>query len=576
MTPTRSGPASLLFVLSTSLAASDPAAFQLQRQAAENARTHRHYPGPAKNIILFLGDGMGITTVTAARILQGQLQGKLGEEHILSFEEFEHTAFSKTYNVNQQTPDSAGTMSAIMTGHKTNAYVINYDSHIELGNHQTAAEFGGPSKKLPILTERFERLGKSTGIVTTNTLVHATQAACYAHSPNRYWVDDNHKVFEDNSSGDKRYHAALLAGVKDIASQLIEFPFGDGIDVALGGGWRSFHPLPDSKVAEPISTSESGRAGDASNDSTPPLFEGRRLDGRNLPAEWVNHPGRSFVSNRTELEQVDPKQTKQLLGIFAQEHLAYTVDRIAAGEKNTEPPLPEMALKALQILRNNPKGFFLMVESGRIDHGHHGANAHRALHETVLLADTVEVILDELSPKERAETLVIVTADHSHTFTLAGYPTRGNPIFGKVVKNDDTGNPKAKPAEDLLGLPFTTLSYANGGGYPGPMIHKEELTFSHGYQRFNVSDDGPKSKSDDWKYVNIAHIHRPDLSLVDTTHPDYIQEAAIPLESETHGAEDVPIYATGPGAFLFRGTREQNYIYHAMDLALRLPGEAED
>ena len=538
------------------LRAAEPSDFAVQQAAAQAALHQPHYGKKAKNVILFLGDGMGMTTITGARILAGQQKGKLGEEHQLSFETFDHTALSKTYTINQQTPDSAGTMTAIMTGHKTNAYVINYDQNVELGNHETTAEFGGKSQRLPILTEELERQGISTGIVTTTTLVHATPAACYAHSPNRFWVDDNYEVFKKDENDD-RLEPAIKAGFQDIARQLIEFPFGDGIDVALGGGARSFLPLPEEKVQ-------------ADESSSGPIV-GRRLDGRDLTKEWTQKPGNAFVSNKDELENIDPSKTKQLLGLFTTKHMSYAVDRLAEGEKSTEPSLPEMALKALEILRTNPKGFFLMVESGRIDHGHHGSNAHRALNETVMLSDTVQAVLDALSPQERAETLIIVTADHSHTFTLAGYPTRGNPIFGKVVNNDKSGHPKKQLEKDLLGLPFTTLGYANGGGYAGPMIHKDDLSFRHGYQEFSVEDDGPTSKNSKWKYVNIPHLHRSDLTHVDTEHKNYVQESAVPLGSETHGAEDVPIYATGPGSQLFRGTREQNYIYHVMRLALDLP-----
>ena len=544
----------------------EPSDYSVQNAAAQAALQRPAYSGPAKNIILFLGDGMGMTTVTGGRILAGQQLGKPGEEHQLSFEKFEQTALSKTYTINQQTPDSAGTMTAIMTGHKTNAYVINYDQNVELGNHTTIAEYGGPSKPLPILTEELERQGKSTGVVTTTTLVHATPAACYAHSPNRFWVDDNYEIFAKDENDD-RFKPAITAGFKDIARQLIEFPIGDGIDVALGGGWRSFLPLPSKGEAD-SSTAENH------NEIAINAFVGRRLDGRDLTKEWAAKPGKAFVRNRSELQDIDPNSTKQLLGLFAPKHLSYAVDRRAAGEANTEPSLPEMAVKALEILKKNPKGFFLMVESGRIDHGHHGSNAHRALNETILLSDTVQAVLDALTPEERSETLIIVTADHSHTFTLAGYPTRGNPILGKVIKNDNTGHAKSAPEEDLLGLPFTTLGYANGGGYPGPMINKSDYSISHGHQTFSVKDDGPRTKNENWKYIDVAHKHRPDLHQVDTEHKNYAQESAVPLESETHGAEDVPIYATGPGAFLFRGTREQNYIYHAMKLALNLPAGA--
>src|SRR5690606_29742052 len=79
---------------------------------------------PARNVILFVGDGMGVSTLTAIRIHAGQLQGKPGEEHMLPWDEFPHLALVKTYNINQQVPDSAGTATAMLTGMKTRAGVI--------------------------------------------------------------------------------------------------------------------------------------------------------------------------------------------------------------------------------------------------------------------------------------------------------------------------------------------------------------------------------------------------------------------------------------------------------------------
>ena len=90
-------------------------------------------PTRAKNVILFVGDGMGVSTVTAARILAGQLEGGDGEENLLSFETFPQLALSKTYNTNQQTPDSAGTMTAMILGVKTLAGVLSVDGSVRRG-----------------------------------------------------------------------------------------------------------------------------------------------------------------------------------------------------------------------------------------------------------------------------------------------------------------------------------------------------------------------------------------------------------------------------------------------------------
>merc|ERR1719259_983902 len=89
-----------------------------------------------------------------------------------------------------------------------------------------------------------------------------------------------------------------------------------------------------------------------------------------------------------------------------------------------------MTEKAIQILRKNEKGYFLLVEGGRIDHAHHNSNAYRALHETVEFDNAIAKARQMTSS---SDTLIIVTADHGHTFTFAGYPERGNPIFGLAL-----------------------------------------------------------------------------------------------------------------------------------------------
>jgi alkaline phosphatase len=218
-----------------------------------------------------------------------------------------------------------------------------------------------------------------------------------------------------------------------------------------------------------------------------------------------------------------------------------------------EPSLSEMTVKALEVLQKNEKGFFLMVEGGRIDHAHHGGNAYRALTETIEFAKAVHVALEKT---KRAETLIIVTADHSHTFTIAGYPKRGNPILGKVVTPDRT-----EFARDALGLPYTTLGYANGPGYTGESREADQdKTRPEGPKLF------PHFLS---KYLGIT-VGRPDLTAVNTTAPNYLQESTVPMGSETHAGEDVAIYAGGPLAHLFHGVQEQNVIAHVIMEALQL------
>jgi alkaline phosphatase len=490
--------------------------FTAGQRAVQEAKRLTKNNAPAKNVILFVGDGMGISTLTAARILAGQLRGESGEENQLSFEKFPYLALSKTYSVNQQTSDSAPTMTAIVTGVKTNDRLISVDQFIKLGEPD-----GKLVKKhsLKTVLEMAEERGLSTGVVSTARLTHATPAACYAHTSDRDWEGD-----KDLPTG---------ATVPDIARQLVEFPFGNGLEVALGGGRENF--LPSSQT----DPEESGK-------------KGSRKDGRDLTQEWVSkYPNAAFVWNSQQFAAINPLTTNHLLGLFERSHMEFEYDR--SQDSGGEPSLSEMTAKAIDILRPNQKGFFLMVEGGRIDHAHHAGNAFRALSETIELAKAVEVAVQKTNSKE---SLIIVTADHSHVFTIAGYPKRGNPILGKVMEPDKTDF-----ARDLLGLPYTTLSYANGAGYTGESREKSrQETLPPGAKSFPHQPD---------RYSGITS-GRPDLTTVDTTAPSYLQEATVPFASETHGGEDVAIFASGPQAHLFHGMQEQNVIAHVIMTALGL------
>ena len=127
-----------------------------------------------------------------------------------------------------------------------------------------------------------------------------------------------------------------------------------------------------------------------------------------------------------------------------------------------------------------------------------------------------------LSLVDLDETLIVTTADHSHTLTMSGYPQRGNPILGTVA----FGEPQV--ARD--GKAYTTLGYANG---PGAVAGE-----------------------------------RADPAAQDTAAPDYRQQATVPLSGETHAGEDVAVRASGPGADLFRGTMEQQTVFYVIKRAL--------
>ena len=441
----------------------------------------------AKNVIFFLGDGMGISTVTAARIYAGQTAGATGEEYSLAFEEFPHLALIKTYNTDAQVPDSAGTITALTTGEKTRIGVLGINGTVARDDCAAALQ-----NTLPTLAELAEQAGMGTGVVSTARITHATPAGAYAHTPNRNW----------ESSATTPDDAQAL-GCQDIASQLVAMPFGDGIDVILGGGRREFMPTEMS-------------------DPEYPNKQGARDDGRNLIDEWLAaDSNRRYAWNGDTIAQwlaAPEPLSGQLMGLFEPSHMQYEADR--ARDPGKEPSLRDMTALAVKQLSAKKEGYFLLVEAWLIDHPLHFSTAFRALGDTAALSEAAQWAVDNV---DLSETLILVTADHSHTMTISGYPRRGNPILGTVEMEP------GKPMLDATGKPYTTLSYANGPGY---------------------------------------RKQRPDLSDVDTQARNFQQLGTVPMQAETHAGEDVAAFATGANATAVRGVMEQNRLFNVMYDAL--------
>ncbi|XP_005996827.1 alkaline phosphatase, tissue-nonspecific isozyme [Latimeria chalumnae] len=459
----------------------DPNYWRQQAQGTlRNALNHQHNTNVAKNVVLFLGDGMGLATVTAARILKGQMKNKLGEETLLTMETFPHVALSKTYNIDLQVPDSAGAATAFLCGVKANSGTVGVSA--AAFNGICTSQFGN---EVTSILKWAKDTGKSVGVVTTTRVQHASPAAAYAHSVNRRWYTDSNVPA-----------AAKKEGCRDIAYQLV---FNTDIDVIMGGGrkYMTAKGTPDPEYPLDFRS------------------RGTREDGLDLVTEWQrNKTGKvaHYVWNKQDFDAVNANTTDYLLALFEPSDMKYEQDR----NPEKDPSIVEMTEKAIQILQRNPKGFFLFVEGGRIDQGHHAGKASQALHEAVMLDNAIQKAI-ELTSEE--DTLTVVTADHSHAFIFGGQPLRGNPILGK----------SSLFATDFM--PYTTLLYGNGPG-------------------FKISND-----------------KRPDIQKVNTASKDYLQQAAVPLDSETHGGEDVAIFARGPMAHLFHGVQEQNYIAHVMAYA---------
>ena len=406
----------------------------------------------------------------------------------------------------------------MMSGVKTNRGIVGISEQVIRGKCETQA-----GNEVISALDLAELAGLSTGIVTTTRVTHATPAATYAKSPDRDWEGPS-----------KMPQSAIEAGCQDIAAQFIAYQSNlnqrypgadtDGIEVVMGGGLRHF--LPAGKTAN-------------NKDGI-----GNRPDGRNLVSEWkkINSQG-TYLDNRTDFDATDFDEATQVLGLFSGSHMRFEANRKHNGYK--QPSLSEMTANAIKVLQKNPKGFFLMVEAGRIDHAHHTSNAYNALSDTVELSNAVDVAMQAT---DGDDTLIIVTADHGHVFTMAGYPKRGNPILGKVIPLGQT-----EPSLAVDNLPYTTLGYANG----------------RGHRHLGTETDS------DQCYHQPVFAGRANLTGMDTTQPGFFQESLVPLTTETHSGEDVAIYASGPGAHLISGSNEQTIIFHVMNHAAGLVNQAE-
>ena len=444
---------------------------------------------PTKNVLFFLGDGMGITTLTAARIYS------VGETGELTMDQLPETAFVHTYSNDGQVTDSAPSMAAYMTGVKMNnevismspetratgadgkPYHVKYDSTCPASGNGTAVE---------TLLEQMKAAGYGTGVVTTTRITHATPATTYSHVCHR--------------DAENTIAAALVPGGAGYNAKL-----GDGIDVVFGGGTNYFTPV------------ESG---------------GRRNDKRDLIAE-LKTAKYSFAADKGAFDKLPVDGSTKIAGLFTKDHMAYDLDRDAA----KEPSLSEMTGKAIDALAAKKKGFFLMVEGGRIDHALHATNARRALQDTVAFDNAIKTALTKMQAIDPGlkNTLVVVTADHDHTLLMNGY--------AKITGKTAPGNPgvlglvkdyvKGAPSKDVDGNPYTVLGFGNGPGYK-PV-------------RGPISD------------AELESI-------------DYLQEAAVPMPSggETHGGGDVFLGATGLGADNFSGVLTNHEVFGLIKKSLGL------
>jgi alkaline phosphatase len=476
----------------------------------------------AKNVILFIGDGMTVANRTAARILsKGIVQGKyLGH---LSFDDFPNTALIGTSSVDSIATDSANSMSAYTTGHKSSVNALGVYASRSVGplDHPRVETIGE-------LVKRLTR--KSVGVVTDAEVEDATPAGVFAHTR----------------------HRGEYAAIVD------QF-LASGVDVLMGGGSLTFKPQHTPLVL-PQTDSDSKK---------------RRTDDRDLIAEF-RAKGYTFADTATTLgtAATDPA-TRKLLGLFHEGNLDGALDRHILKQGTVaqfpeQPDLTQMTRDALTVLDRNPNGFFLMVEAGLIDKFSHRLDGDRSIYDTILLSNAVQVAVD-WSKAHGDDTLIIVTPDHTHPLSLVG---------------DIDENVNADEARDKVGT-YAKAGFPSyvpdSDGYPKNTLATRHLALVYGahpdyYETYSPKLDGPfdptecvkTDPADDQKCLaygaNEKYKTHPRAQLMPGNLP---HSTAVGV----HAVDDGVLSATGPGASEFRGFMDNTEVFRVMADALGLAPE---
>ena len=345
---------------------SQPGTYQVTASAGGKSQsvTWEVYGTPARkarNVILFVGDGLSMAHRTAARMLsKGMVEGRFGGE--LAIDDMPHMALVSTAGTDSIVTDSANSMSAYTTGHKS---CVN-----AMGVYCARNKSGLGHPKVETVAELAKRRngGMAVGVVTNTEIEDATPAGMVAHVRRRSDYDDIVRMFFE---------------VKP--------------DVMMGGGSAYF--LPKSDPA------------------------GKRKDEENY-LEKFKAAGYRFAATATEMKAAAAEQgTQRLLGLFHPGNLDGALDRklLKKGTVSRYPDQPDLADQtqaAIDILSRGANGFVLMVESGMIDKYSHALDWERAVYDTIMLDNAVAVA--KRFAAQRDDTLIVVVADHTHPVSIIG------------------------------------------------------------------------------------------------------------------------------------------------------------
>ena len=466
----------------------------------------------AKNVILFIGDGMGAAHRTAGRVLsKGYTAGKANGT--LAMDRFPYNGLHMTSSLNSLITDSAPGAHNYSTGNKTN----NGMEGVFPDN--TAANDDNP--RIEYLSEFISRyFGKVTGIVSNAFLTDATPSAFIAHTADR---------------GD----GTLVAG------QYFDLRNTNGLKVLLGGG--SYHFIPKSTPGS------------------------RRTDERNVINDFKND-GWTYVDTATALNGYTPGPNGRLFGLFNLDNMNVAFDILKQGDPSVtatfpdQPLLKDLTQKAIDTLKQYPNGFFLMVESAHIDKQAHRMDAERSIYEVIQLDHAVQVAMDFAAAN--GETLVIVSADHEcagMALPAVGRPDKkGTRDYAKSYNYAKVGS----GANDSAISNFT--DYVIGtNGYPVSPEPAHKLIVNFGaapehyedwtYSKLPRNASATESSGFDTAIVSGGTVvANPNDPKKNTTGAFVVSGV---LENGTGGGDvqtqavhtmsDIPISAMGPGASQF-------------------------
>jgi alkaline phosphatase len=346
----------------------------------------------------------------------------------------------------------------------------------------------GTDGKTPCTTilELAKTGGKATGLVTTSGITDATPASFAAHVPHR----------SDEVS---------------VAAQEL----GLGVDVLMGG--RKLFFLPEA----------SG---------------GSRKDGRNLLDE-AKGAGYTVVGTADELKQAP---VGKILGLFNMGNMSFEIDRA----KTLEPSLAEMTQKTLQVLSKSPKGFFAMIEGGRIDHAAHRNDAAATIRDMLAFDAAVGVALD--FARKTPGTLLIVTADHeTGGMALIGHSKESKEYVGIDLK-----------AIQKIQISLERLVEGVGKN-PTPEKIKEAVKQ---HLAVELTDDEVKIVAGDTlRKMDPANYTYPTLHSLAFVLRPYLR---VGWGSQTHTASPLFAFGTGPGSERVTGLLHNTELFTIMRAAL--------